>query len=77
MNCHTILGTPAAARVGPNLTHLNKRQTIGAGVLTNSPENLTKWLTNPQKYKQGSLMPNMKLTQSEVNQLVAYLEALN
>lgn len=76
MNCHSIAGTPAAARIGPDLTHLNKRQTIGAGVLTNSPENLTKWLVNPQKYKQGSLMPNMKLTDTEVNAIVAYLEAL-
>ena len=76
MNCHTISGTAAAARVGPNLTHLNKRQTIGAGVLTNTPENLKKWLTDPQVYKQGSLMPNMKLTPDEVDAIVAYLEAL-
>ena len=76
MNCHTIKGTPAAARIGPDLTHLNKRQTIGAGVLTNSPENLAKWLYDPQKYKQGSLMPNMKLTDDEVQAIVAYLEAL-
>ena len=76
MNCHTISGTAAAARVGPNLTHLNDRQTIGAGVLTNTPENLNKWLTNPQKYKPGSLMPDMKLTPEEVDALVAYLEAL-
>ncbi len=76
MNCHTIKGTPATARVGPDLTHLNQRQTIGAGVLTNSPENLAKWLFDPQKYKQGSLMPNMKLTDNEVQAIVAYLEAL-
>jgi cytochrome c oxidase subunit II len=76
MNCHTILGTAAAARVGPNLTHLNNRQTIGAGVLTNTPENLKKWLTNPQIYKKGSLMPNMKLSPAEVEAIVAYLEAL-
>ncbi len=76
MNCHTIKGTPATARVGPDLTHLNQRQTIGAGVLTNSPENLAKWLFDPQRYKQGSLMPNMKLTDDEVKAIVAYLEAL-
>jgi cytochrome c oxidase subunit 2 len=76
MNCHTIKGTQAAARIGPDLTHLNRRQTIGAGVLTNSPENLAKWLTNPQRYKQGSLMPNMKLSDSEVEAIVAYLEGL-
>lgn len=76
MNCHRISGTAATARIGPDLTHLNKRQTIGAGVLTNSTENLTKWLFNPQKYKQGSLMPNMKLSDAEVNAIVAYLEGL-
>jgi len=69
INCH-------ATRVGPNLNHLADRQTIGAGVLTNTPENLTKWLTNPQKYKPGALMPNMKLSDSEVKAIVAYLEAL-
>ena len=77
MNCHTIRGTAAAARVGPDLTHLSDRATIGAGVLTNTPENLAKWLLNPQKYKPGSYMPNMKLSNEEVKSLVAYLEALN
>lgn len=76
MNCHTIRGTAAAARVGPDLTHLNTRETIGAGVLMNTPENLRKWLSNPQAYKPGSLMPNMKLSDDEVNQIVAYLESL-
>jgi cytochrome c oxidase subunit II len=76
MNCHTIRGTAAAARVGPDLTHINTRETIGAGVLMNTPENLKKWLSNPQAYKPGSLMPNMKLSNDEVNQIVAYLESL-
>jgi cytochrome c oxidase subunit 2 len=77
MNCHTIRGTAAAARVGPDLTHLADRDTIGAGVLTNTPENLAKWLANPQRYKQGAFMPNMKLSDSEVKSIVAYLEALD
>jgi cytochrome c oxidase subunit II len=76
MNCHTIRGTAAAARVGPDLTHLNSRETIGAGVLMNTHENLKKWLSNPQAYKPSSLMPNMKLSNDEVNQIVAYLESL-
>ena len=77
MNCHTIAGTPAAARVGPSLTYLATRDTIGAGVLTNTPDNIAKWLKNPAKYKPGSLMPNMKLTDEQVNAIVAYLEALD
>lgn len=76
MNCHTVRGTAAAARVGPDLTHLNTRETIGAGVLMNTSENLKKWLSNPQAYKPGSLMPNMKLSNDEVNQIAAYLETL-
>ena len=76
MNCHYISGTAAAARIGPSLTHFSTRQTIGAGVLENTPENLKKWLLNPNAYKPGSLMPNMKLTKSETDQIVAYLEAL-
>ncbi len=76
VNCHMVQGV-STARVGPNLTHLAVRQTIGAGVLTNTPENLKKWLTNPQKYKQGSYMPNMKLTEDQIQSIVAYLEALN
>jgi len=76
MNCHTVRGTAAAARVGPDLTHLDTRETIGAGVLMNTPENLKKWLLNPQAYKPGPLMPNMKLSEDKANQIVAYLEAL-
>jgi cytochrome c oxidase subunit 2 len=68
-NCHLT-------NVGPNLTHISTRETIGAGVLTNTPENLKKWLLNPQAYKPGSYMPNMKLSDQQVNQIVAYLETL-
>ena len=68
-NCHL-------AGVGPNLTHLSTRETIGAGVLTNTHENLKKWLLNPQVYKPGSYMPNMKLSDKQANQIVAYLETL-
>jgi len=68
-NCHLT-------DVGPNLTHISTRETIGAGVLTNTPENLKMWLLNPQAYKPGSYMPNMKLSEKQVNQVVAYLETL-
>ena len=68
-NCH-LTG------VGPDLTHLPSRQTLAAGALGNNPTNLAKWLKNPEKYKPSSYMPNMKLTDVEVNAIVAYLEAL-
>lgn len=76
VNCHTIAGTPAEGEAGPDLTHIGGRETLGAGVLDNTPDNLAKWLTNPQAVKPGIYMPNMNLSKSEVDALVAYLESL-
>jgi cytochrome c oxidase subunit 2 len=75
-SCHTIRGTPSDARLAPDLTHLASRRTLGAGVLENTPSNLTSWLANPQAIKPGSYMPNLHLSRVQVNALVAYLETL-
>lgn len=74
-SCHAIAGTQAGAAVGPNLTHLGSRETIGAGVLTNTPENLASWLRDPQAVKPGSHMPNLQLSEDDIRALVAYLES--
>jgi cytochrome c oxidase subunit 2 len=76
VNCHAIAGTPAAARAGPDLSHLASRQTLGAGVLDNTPENLMKWLTDPQAVKPGNHMPSLRMAEAELRALVAYLETL-
>jgi cytochrome c oxidase subunit II len=76
VNCHMVKGTAAVGRFGPDLTHLMSRQTIGAGVLTNSGENLRAWVNDPQIAKPGCLMPSMKLTGRELDQVVAYLQSL-
>lgn len=73
-NCHAVEGTARKPNVGPNLAHLADRETIGAGVITNTRENLFRWLKNPQEIKPGSLMPNLNLSDDEVAALVAYLE---
>ena len=49
---------------------------IAAGVLDNTPENLAAWLRNPQAVKPGNHMPNLDLTDSQINELVAYMEIL-
>ena len=64
-NCHTIAGTPATGNVGPDLTHLAGRETLGAGVLDNNLMNLTRWLKNPQLLKPGCYMPDLRLTKTE------------
>jgi len=74
--CHTVRGTPAVGKVGPDLTHLMSRDTIGSGSVPNTPENLRKWIRDPGTFKPGSLMPPQNLTDDELNQIAAYLETL-
>jgi len=71
----TALAGVLAAR-GPNLSHVGSRTTIVAGMLENTPENLRKWLSNPDSVKQGTLMVlPRKLTDAELTTLVAYLRS--
>ncbi len=75
-SCHTIDGTQAKGDVGPNLSHVASRETLGAGSFDNSPGSLTAWLANPQSLKPGNLMPNLQLTNLQISELVAFLETL-
>ena len=74
--CHTIRGTPAGSRVGPDLTHLASRATIAAGALPNSIGNLGGWILNAQSIKPGCRLPPNQMTGSELQDLLAYLETL-
>ena len=76
VNCHSISGTPANGRFGPDLTHLMSRDTIAAGAATNTPDKLRLWIRNPDAIKPGSLMPAMGLSDADVNAVAAYLETL-
>jgi cytochrome c oxidase subunit II len=75
IGCHTIEGT-SQGNVGPNLTHVGSRTTIAAGILQNTPEDMTRWLKDPPAAKPGSLMPNLHLSDNDISALVAYLESL-
>ncbi len=74
--CHTIKGTNASGRLGPDLTHIGSRLTIGAGVLSNNPGNLGNWILNSQTIKPGNLMPPTNLNSDQVQAIVAYLQSL-
>jgi cytochrome c oxidase subunit 2 len=76
VNCHTIRGTSAAGTAGPDLTHVAARATIGAGVLPNDVARMRAWLADPQRYKPGSLMPRVPLSDSDLDALAAYLGSL-
>lgn len=76
VNCHTVSGTIANGRFGPDLTHLASRDTIASGAFENTPDNLRKWIDNPDSMKPGSLMPPMHLTDHDLNAVTAYLTTL-
>jgi cytochrome c oxidase subunit 2 len=77
VNCHTITGTAANGKFGPDLTHLMSRKTIAAGVVENTEENLRLWVTSPDAIKPGALMPAMQLPKQDIDSLVAYLMSLH
>ena len=76
INCHTISGTVANGRFGPDLTHLMSRDTIASGVVPNTPEELRRWVGNPDTIKPGSKMPSMQLSEHELDAITAYLSTL-
>jgi cytochrome c oxidase subunit II len=77
INCHTIAGTVATGRFGPDLTHLASRDTIASGAVSNTAENLRKWIDNPSDFKPGCLMPSMHLNDSDLKAVTAYLTTLH
>ncbi|GAA5505827.1 hypothetical protein Rcae01_01275 [Novipirellula caenicola] len=75
--CHTIRGTDAQGKVGPDLTHVGSRVSLGAGILKNGPENLARWITQTHKVKPGVEMPEFdSLSDDDLKSMVAYLEQL-
>ena len=75
-DCHTIRGTAANGTVGPDLTHVGSRTTLGALTLPNDSADLARWLRDPQHVKPGNRMPDLNLPRRDVDALVAYLEGL-
>ena len=76
INCHNVTGTVANGTFGPDLTHLMSRDTIASGAAPNTPENLRRWIQNPDAIKPGSKMPAMGLNDPELDARDAYLETL-
>jgi cytochrome c oxidase subunit II len=76
VTCHTVRGTQAASRVGPDLTHVGSRMMIGAGTLPNTRAQLAEWVTNPHAVKPGVRMPPAPLTAADRDAVVTYLRSL-
>ena len=92
VGCHSIKGNPVAMGViGPNLTHIGSRYTIGGALYPNDAEHLARWIKNARVMKPGSLMPTLGkgqidpttkqkapggLDDQQIADVVAYLQAL-
>ena len=75
-SCHTVAGTTARGRKGPDLSHLAGRRTIGAGMFPNNRGHLAGWIADPQALKPGVYMPPHALAPDDLQALLAYLETL-
>jgi cytochrome c oxidase subunit 2 len=73
--CHAVQGV-SAGKVGPNLTHFGERTSLAGATLSNTPDNVAKWLKDPPGIKPNSDMPNLNLTDQQIADLVSYLESL-
>jgi cytochrome c oxidase subunit 2 len=75
--CHTIRGTAASGAIGPDLTHVGSRLSLGAGWLANNPGTLSAWIVHNQAIKPGNFMPPYEiLSGPDLTALSAYLESL-
>jgi cytochrome c oxidase subunit II len=74
--CHTVRGTDASGRIGPDLTHLASRGNIAAGTLPFNTGSLAGWILDPQNIKPGNRMPQHALSGDDLQALLAYLENL-
>jgi cytochrome c oxidase subunit II len=76
VGCHSLQAVNAPkGMIGPNLANVGARSYIAAGTLKNTDENLARWIQNPQAIKTGVLMPNLGVSPSEAQALVAFLRA--
>jgi cytochrome c oxidase subunit II len=78
-HCHNIEGiTPetAAGVLGPDLTHIASRRTLGAGILANNRGNLGGWILGPQTFKPGNNMPASVMAPDDLHALLFFLETL-
>ena len=75
--CHTIRGTSANGQLGPDLTHVGGRVSLGAGILPNNVGSIAGWIADTQHIKPDNLMPSFDIfSGSELRALAAYLESL-
>ncbi|HYH12401.1 MAG TPA: cytochrome c oxidase subunit II [Thermomicrobiales bacterium] len=75
-----LVGMEAPRNLGPSLTNFACRETLAAGMLINTPENLRLWLDDPGAVKPGNYMADQitddTLSDEQLDQLVDYMQTL-
>jgi cytochrome c oxidase subunit 2 len=75
--CHTVSGTEARGEVGPDLSRFGERATVGAGTLSNTPENVARFISHTDAIKPRVRMPAYSaLPQNDLGDIAAYLGSL-
>ncbi len=75
-SCHVIPGISGAnSTVGPPLRAVARQAYIG-GVVPNLPENLVRWIRDPQAVQPQTAMPDVGATEREARDIAAYLYTL-
>ncbi len=87
-SCHAIDGTAANARLAPDLTHFASRTSFGGATIDNTADHLRQWLRDPSSLKpmhpelndleSGRIlgMPDLGLSEQQIDDLIAFLETL-
>lgn len=75
--CHAIAGTPAAGQIGPDLTHIGSRTSLGAGTTPMTRDALVRFIVDAPAVKPGARMPAYpQLSRQDAQAIAAYLESL-
>jgi cytochrome c oxidase subunit 2 len=75
--CHAIRGTEATGTIGPDLTHIGSRSSVGAETLPLNEANLARFIEDGQHVKPGNRMPPFGIfSDEELASLAAYLAGL-
>lgn len=75
--CHEIRGVAEGGRLGPDLTRVGGRSSLGAGMWRMNQGTLAGWIADVRDMKPGAQMPNFNhLSGPELRAVSAYLASL-
>jgi cytochrome c oxidase subunit II len=74
--CHAIRGFKEEGTVGPDLTHVAGRLSIGAGRLPNTRAARAGWIVDAPQLKPNVYMPSFRLPSEDLQALLGYIDTL-